>query len=111
MHRFCFDELGMTIRQEDMAGARHLGACIWPSGLLMAHWLKAQPWRVMNLRVLELGTGGGLVGIYASRLGASEVLSTDVDLEICGEQRRESMHRQVRSEINCARPILYEGML
>jgi predicted nicotinamide N-methyase len=76
------DELGMTIRQEDMAGARHLGACIWPSGLLMAHWLKAQPWRVTNLRVLELGSGGGLVGIYASRLGASEVLSTDADLEM-----------------------------
>ena len=51
------------------------GACCWPSAVVAARALAARD--VAGLRVLELGSGTGLVSATAARLGA-DVVATDV---------------------------------
>lgn len=53
------------------------GGSIWESGQVLAQLLSAEPERVRGKRVLELGTGCGLVGLVAGALGAREVVLTD----------------------------------
>ena len=54
-------------------------AYLWPGGAALIAHLAANPDLVRGKRVLDLGTGGGLVGIAALRLGAVSVLASDTD--------------------------------
>ena len=58
-------------------GEGGLGWRVWPSALLMAQWLAAHPRLVAGKSVLELGSGLGLPGLLAGRLGARKVILTD----------------------------------
>jgi len=54
------------------------GLNVWDGALLLARYLEKRPDIVKNKKVLELGSGCGLVGIASGILGASEVVMTDL---------------------------------
>jgi predicted nicotinamide N-methyase len=77
-----FDVDGLVI-EERPSGNQFYGEYIWPSGLFMCDFLKRNPELVKGKRVLELGSGTGLTGLYAAKLGASHVTLTDfIDFNI-----------------------------
>lgn len=51
----------------------------WPAGAALARVVLDAPERVRGLRVLDLGTGGGLAALAAARAGAAEVVANDMD--------------------------------
>jgi len=51
----------------------------WAGGLALARHIVDRPEHVAGRRVLDLGTGSGLVAIAAARAGANSVVATDVD--------------------------------
>eukprot|EP00928_Gymnodinium_smaydae_P050955 TRINITY_DN34495_c0_g1_i1.p1 TRINITY_DN34495_c0_g1~~TRINITY_DN34495_c0_g1_i1.p1 ORF type:complete len:275 (+),score=45.22 TRINITY_DN34495_c0_g1_i1:74-898(+) len=53
------------------------GGSLWMGAKVLADVLSEEPERVRGKRVLELGSGCGLVGLIAASLGASEVTLTD----------------------------------
>ena len=55
-------------------------AFAWAGGLALARYVLDNPSLVADKRVLDLGSGSGLVAIAAKRAGAAEVLAADVDL-------------------------------
>jgi predicted nicotinamide N-methyase len=54
-------------------------AYAWAGGLVLARYLRDRPDTVRGRRVLDLGTGSGLVGIVAARAGAQSVMAADID--------------------------------
>jgi SAM-dependent methyltransferase len=71
------------IIEERPTGNEFYGEYIWPSGLFMCVFLKRNPELVKGKRVLELGSGTGIVGLYAAKLGATHVTLTDfIDFNI-----------------------------
>ncbi|HEY7736016.1 MAG TPA: 50S ribosomal protein L11 methyltransferase, partial [Candidatus Limnocylindrales bacterium] len=54
-------------------------AFAWSGGLALARYLADHPDAVAGERVLDFGTGSGLVAIVAARLGAASVVAADVD--------------------------------
>ena len=53
------------------------GGSVWYSSEMLARFLSSEPDRVRGKRVLELGSGCGLLGIVANALGAKSVTLTD----------------------------------
>ena len=51
----------------------------WAGGTVLARYIFDQPGAVAGKRVLDLGTGTGLVAIAAMKCGASHVAAVDVD--------------------------------
>lgn len=72
--KFVIDDL---VIEERPTGNEFYGECVWPSGLVMCDFLKRNPELVEGKRVLELGSGTGIVGLYAAKLGAKHVTLTD----------------------------------
>jgi hypothetical protein len=56
-----------------------IGSIVWEGSVVLAKHLAAHPELIVGLRVLELGSGLGLVGIAAAYLGASSVTLTDTE--------------------------------
>lgn len=54
-------------------------AFCWGSGQALARYLLANPEVVRDKRVLDLGSGSGVAGIAAARVGAAEVVACDTD--------------------------------
>lgn len=54
-------------------------AFAWACGQAMVEFMQANPEFVKNKRVLDLGTGSGLVAITAARLGAKQAYVSDLD--------------------------------
>jgi predicted nicotinamide N-methyase len=54
-------------------------AYLWPGGALLARYFLDRPQTVKDLRVLDIGTGGGVVAIAAAKAGARRVVANDVD--------------------------------
>jgi predicted nicotinamide N-methyase len=54
-------------------------AFAWSGGLALARYILDRPAEVRGRRVLDLGTGSGLVAIAAARAGAKTVLAADID--------------------------------
>jgi predicted nicotinamide N-methyase len=78
--RFVVDDL---VIEERPTGHEFYGEYIWPAGLFMCEFLKRNSELVKGKRVLELGSGTGIVGLYAAKLGATHVTLTDfVDFNI-----------------------------
>ncbi len=51
----------------------------WASGQVLASWLLANPEWVAGKRVLDFGSGSGIVAIAAARAGAREAIACDLD--------------------------------
>jgi predicted nicotinamide N-methyase len=51
----------------------------WPGGQALARWLLDHPDAVRGKRVLDFGTGSGIVAIAAKLAGAAHVVAVDVD--------------------------------
>ena len=54
-------------------------AFAWPGGIALARHLLAHPELVAGRRVLDIGSGSGLVAIAAAQAGAAEVVANDID--------------------------------
>jgi predicted nicotinamide N-methyase len=54
-------------------------AFAWAGGQALARYLLDNPDIVAGKRVLDIGSGSGLVGIAAARAGAASVLAADID--------------------------------
>ncbi|MBB3964600.1 putative nicotinamide N-methyase [Rhizobium metallidurans] len=51
----------------------------WGGGAVLAHHIAEHPHLVRGRRVLDLGTGSGLVAIVAAKAGATSVVATDIN--------------------------------
>lgn len=51
----------------------------WASGQVLASWILANPQRVQGQRVLDFGSGSGVVAIAAAMAGAREAIACDID--------------------------------
>jgi predicted nicotinamide N-methyase len=51
----------------------------WAGGLALASYLRDRPELVAGRRVLDLGSGSGLVGIVAAQVGGASVVAVDID--------------------------------
>ncbi len=51
----------------------------WASGLALARWLQEHPQQVRGKRVLDFGSGSGIVAIAAAQAGAAQVVACDID--------------------------------
>ena len=58
-------------------------AFAWAGGQALARYLLDHPETVAGKRVLDIGSGSGLVGIAARKAGASSVLAADIDAFSC----------------------------
>ncbi|WP_165857384.1 class I SAM-dependent methyltransferase [Marinobacter sp. JSM 1782161] len=53
----------------------------WASGQVLAQYLLDHPDTVAGRRVIDFGSGSGVVAIAAARAGASEVVACDIDAD------------------------------
>lgn len=51
----------------------------WASGLALAQWLLAHPEQVAGKRVIDVGSGSGIVALAAKLAGAHSVVACDLD--------------------------------
>jgi predicted nicotinamide N-methyase len=70
-----------AVQQElrDPDAALPYWAFAWAGGLALASYLREQPDVVRGRRVLDVGTGSGLVAIVAAQVGAASVVGADID--------------------------------
>lgn len=85
------DVLPIWRATEHWLAANALGVpfwCVpWAGGQALARWLLDNPARVRGKRVLDFGTGSGLVAIAAAKAGARDVRAVDTDplaIAACG---------------------------
>jgi len=55
----------MTFKYHSLSNNTYTKSVMWPSAVVLAHWIAANPIFVRNKTVLELGAGCGLTGIAA----------------------------------------------
>lgn len=70
---------GSGLGQIAGCGASPYWAYPWAGGLALARYLADHPAAVAGLRVVDLGSGSGLVAIAAAKAGACSVLAVDLD--------------------------------
>lgn len=51
----------------------------WASGQVLAQWILSNPEQVAGKRVLDFGSGSGVVAIAAAMAGAAEAIACDID--------------------------------
>jgi predicted nicotinamide N-methyase len=76
------DVLGLWQRAEDEFGTDQsppFWAFAWPGGQALARYVLDHPGVVTGRRVLDLGSGSGLVAIAAAKAGAAAVAASEVD--------------------------------
>jgi predicted nicotinamide N-methyase len=54
-------------------------AAAWPGGQVLARYVLDTPAAVAGRRVLDLGSGSGLVAVAAALAGAAEVVASEID--------------------------------
>ena len=55
------------------------GNKVWATSLVLLDYLDTKPFPLQGLRVLEVGCGWGLLGVYLAKVHACDVTCTDVD--------------------------------
>ncbi len=70
---------GSGLGQIAGCGASPYWAYPWAGGLALARYLAEHPQAVAGLRVVDLGSGSGLVAVAAAKAGARSVLAVDID--------------------------------
>jgi predicted nicotinamide N-methyase len=76
-------------------------AYCWPGGLALARYIFANPQLAKGKKVLDLGTGSGLVAIAAAKAGASEVTAIDIDPRAIIAARLNAKANGVSLKIRC----------
>lgn len=56
-------------------------AFCWASGQVLARYILQNPESVRGKKILDFGTGSGVVAIAAMKAGAKEVIACDIDLD------------------------------
>lgn len=77
-------------------------AYIWAGGAALVRHILAHPETVAGKRVLDIGTGSGIVAIAAARAGAAHVLATDRDPYAAAAARLNAGLNGVRIEVEHA---------
>lgn len=70
------------VLKQDLMGIDGTGGAVWRASEVLAQWCcndTSTRERIKGGKILEVGSGLGLVAITASRLGARRVVATDVD--------------------------------
>ncbi len=73
------------------------GTGLHPSTQLCAEGLAA--WMQPEYRILDLGTGTGILALIAAKLGATEILAVDNDINAVAVARRNARHNHVAHAI------------
>ena len=84
------DVLGLWQRTEDEFGPGRpppFWAFAWPGGQALARYVLDHPGLVAGRRVLDLGSGSGLVAIAAAMAGAAAVVASEIDARAAGAIR------------------------
>ena len=55
------------------------GNKVWATSLILIEYLKKKPFDLNGLRVLEIGCGWGLIGVYLSKFHSCKVTCSDLD--------------------------------
>lgn len=76
-------------------------AYVWGGGVALARYLDVSPEIVKGKRVLDLGTGSGLVAISAAKAGASSVVACDIDPYAVAAVRENTSENGVKIEVLC----------
>jgi predicted nicotinamide N-methyase len=82
LHLLAADFPQEALSPEEMHAALHEPAYwifCWASGLALARRLLREPGLVRGRKVLDFGTGSGVVACAAARAGAREVVACDID--------------------------------
>ena len=69
----------VQVETHDPDAALPYWAFAWGGGLALASFLRDHPEAVTGRRILDLGSGSGLVAIAAMRAGAAEATGVDID--------------------------------
>jgi len=71
----------------------------WAGGQALARYLLDRPELVRGRRVLDFGSGSGIVAIAAARAGASAVIATDIDPVACAAMALNVQHNVARGAL------------
>jgi predicted nicotinamide N-methyase len=74
----------------------------WAGGTVLAQHVLSHPEIVRDRRVLDLGTGSGLVAITAAQAGATAVAAVDIDPNAAAAARLNAAANGVAIDIACA---------
>jgi predicted nicotinamide N-methyase len=71
----------------------------WAGGQALARYLLDRPEVVRGRRVLDFGSGSGVVAIAAARAGAASVIATDIDPVACAAMELNVEHNVARGAL------------
>lgn len=86
-------------------------AFCWGSGQALARFLLDHPERVRDKRVVDLGTGSGVVALAAARAGAKTVIALDLDPASRRAAELNAEHNGLEIETSATAPEKWDLML
>jgi predicted nicotinamide N-methyase len=72
----------MRSRLRSSSRPTEFGNKVWASSLVLINYLQENPFELKGLRVLEIGCGWGLLGVYLAKLHHCHVTCTDMDEKV-----------------------------
>lgn len=75
-------------------------AFCWASGQILARYILQNPVLVQGKKVLDFGTGSGVVGIAAMKAGAKHVIACDIDKDALISCKENAKLNGVQLELN-----------
>lgn len=94
----------------ELEGPPYWAFC-WGSGQALARFLLDHPAEVRQRRVVDLGTGSGVVAIAAAKAGARSVLAIDTDPAALAAVRINAALNRVRVEVGERLPDAWDVVL
>lgn len=107
------DDVDLEVGCEQLAEgeAPPFWAFCWGSGQALARYVLDHPERVRDLRVVDLGTGSGVVALAAARAGAREVIAVDLDPQARTAARLNALQNGLELETSAELPGSWDLML